>query len=184
MEAESGQAWGGATKKGNESSSIRQDRSSSPSRKPTSISPNSGSRGNVLAARCWGRDTALRFERGGAPSWPCLSVVLASQQTYINLSIEWPPERFNGSAYASRQIVLRARVIGIHKVLIGREAFLAHAAAGVEAEGFFYDCVLEVVVSLGCSVTSCYDLRSRGDSRPEQMLAECWGLGWRFVVPS
>ena len=44
-------------------------------------------------------------------------------------------------------MVFRARVIGIHEVLIGRESFLTHAAAGVEAEGFFYDGVLGVVVS-------------------------------------
>jgi len=56
-------------------------------------------------------------------------------------------EEINGGAYATGQKVLRACVITIYKVLIGREALLAHAAAGVEAEGFFYNGVLGAVVS-------------------------------------
>lgn len=67
-------------------------------------------------------------------------------------------------------MVFCARVISIHEVLIGREAFLAHPAAGVEAEGFFYDCILEVAVSVEFSVMSwlCGNLRSREGFRPEQ----------------
>jgi hypothetical protein len=65
--------------------SIHQDRSSPPARTPTSVFPDAGSRGSAPVARCWVRGRVRRFERGGALSWPCLSVVFAGQLVSLTL---------------------------------------------------------------------------------------------------